>query len=101
MTNNSLPEPLGQILKIGFCQQAFCNRGKHAEFWVGALDEVYKDLVIQALKVLAQNPTTYLALSALVDIKTSKRSCVLNETLDDPMLGALEQDIMPIWFEIF
>ena len=30
-------EPLGQILKNDFCQQAFFNRGKHAEFWVGAL----------------------------------------------------------------
>ena len=26
--------PLGQILKNDFCQQAFFNRGKHAEFWV-------------------------------------------------------------------
>ena len=87
------PGPLGQILKNDFCQQAFFNRGKHAEFWVGALDGAYKDLAIQALKVLVQNPTTYLAekgFSALVDIKTSKRSCVLNETLDDLMRGALE-----------
>ena len=50
-----------------------------------------------------QTPTTYLAkkgFNALVDIKTSKRSCVLNETLDDLMLEALEQDIMPNWYEI-
>ena len=97
------PRPLGQILKNDFCQQAFFNRGKHAEFWVGALDGAYKDLAIQALKVLVQNPTTYLAekgFSALVDIKTSKRSCVLNETLDDLMRGALEQDIEPNWYEI-
>ena len=97
------PGPLGQILKNNFCQQAFFNRGKHAEFWVGALDGAYKDLAIQALKVLVQNPTTYLAekgFSALVDIKTSKRSCVLNETLDDLMRGALEQDIEPNWYEI-
>ena len=33
----------------------------------------------------------------LVDNKTTKRSCVLNETLDDLMRGALEQDIMPNW----
>ena len=97
------PGPLGQILKNDFCQQAFFYRGKHAEFWVGALDRAYKDLAIQALKVLVQNPTTYLAekgFSALVDIKTSKRSCVLNETHDDLMRGALEQDIMPNWYEI-
>ena len=97
------PGLLGQILKNNFCQQAFFNRGKHAEFWVGALDGAYKDLAIQALKVLVQNPTTYLAekgFSALVDIKTLKRSCVLNETLDDLMRGALEQDIEPNWYEI-
>ena len=67
------------------------------------LMEHTKDLAIQALKVLVQNPTTYLAekgFSALVDIKTSKRSCVLNETLDDLMRGALEQDIEPNWYEI-
>ena len=68
-----------------------------------ALHGLYKDLAIQALKVLVQNPTTYLAekeFSALVDIKTSKRSCVFNETLDDLMQGALEQDIMANWYEI-
>ena len=94
---------LSQILKNDFCHQAFFNRGKHAEFWVIALDGAYKELAIQALKVLVQNPTTYLAkkgFSALVDIKTSKRSCVLNETLDDLMHGILEQDIMPNWYEI-
>ena len=97
------PGPLDQILKNDFCQQAFLNRGKYAKFCVGALDGASKDLAIQALKVLVQNPTTYLAekgFSALVDIKTSKRSCVLNETLDDLMLGALERDIMPNWYEI-
>ena len=103
-SEQQLPRPLGQILKNDFCQQAFFNRGKHAEFWIGVLDGAYKDLAIQALKVLVQNPTTYLAekgFSALVDIKTSKRSCVLNETLDDLMRGALEQDIEPNWYEIF
>ena len=97
------PGPLGQILKNDFCQQAFFNRGKHAEFCIRALDGAYKDLAIQALKVLVQNLTIYLAekgFSALVDIKTSKRSCVLNETLDDLMWGALEQDIEPNWYEI-
>ena len=87
------PGPLGQILKNDFCQQAFFNRRKDAGFWVEALDETNKDLAIQALKVLVQNPTTYLAekgFSALVDIKASKRSCVLNETLDDLMRAALE-----------
>ena len=94
---------MGQILKNDFCQQAFYNRGKHAEFGVGALDGTYENLAIQALKVLVQNPTTYLAekrFSAVVDIKTSKRSCVLNETLDDVMREALEQDIMHNWYEI-
>ena len=83
------PGPVGQILKNDFCQQAFFNGGKHAEFWVG---------------VLVQNPTTYLAqkgFSALhFDIKTSKRSCVLNETLNDLMRGAIERDVMPNWNEI-
>ena len=95
--------PLGQNLKNDFCQQAYFNSGKHAEFWIGALDGAYKDLAFQALKLLVQNPTTYLAkkgFSALVDIKTSKRSCVLNETLNDLMRGALEQDIEPNWYEI-
>ena len=46
------PGPLGQILKNDFCQQVFFNRRKHAEFWFGALDKAYKDLAIQALKVL-------------------------------------------------
>ena len=94
------PGPLGQILKNNFCQQAFFNRGKHAEFWVEALDGAYENLAIQALRVPVQNPTTYLAekrFSALVDIKTLKRSCVLNETLDDLMRRAVEQDIMPNW----
>lgn len=52
-----LPGPLGQTRNNDFCQQAFFNRGKHAEFWVGALDGAY--LANQALKVLVQNPTTY------------------------------------------
>ena len=59
-------EPLGQILKNDFCQQAFFNRGKHSEFWVRALDGAYKDLAIQALIVLVQNPTTYLAKKGFV-----------------------------------
>ena len=42
------PGPLGQTLKNDLCQQAFFNREKHAEFWVGALDGAYKDLAIQA-----------------------------------------------------
>ena len=81
---------LGRIFKNDFCQQAFFSRGKHAEFWVGTLNGSYKDLAIQALNVLVQNPTTYLAekgFSVLVDIKTKKRSCLLNETLDDLMRG--------------
>ena len=61
-----LPGPLGQILKNDFGQQAFFNRGKLAKFWVGALDGAYNDLVIQALKVLVQNPTTYFAEKGLV-----------------------------------
>ena len=101
-------QPLGslsQILKNDLCQQAFFYGGKHAEFWIGALEGAYKDLVIQALKILGQNPTTYLAekeFSTLADIKTSKRNCVLDETLDDLMRGAFEQDItgMPNWHEI-
>ena len=94
---------MGQIFKNDFCQQAFFNRGKHAEFWVGALDGAYIDLAIQALEVLVQNPITFLAekrFSALVDIKTLERSYVLDETLDDLVRGALEQDIMPNWYEI-
>ena len=76
-----------------FVNKRFLIVEKEAEFWVGALDGAYIDLVIQALRALVQNPTTYLAkngFSTLVDIKTSKRSCVLNETLDDLMRGALE-----------
>jgi len=34
---------------------------KHAGFCVGALDGPRKDLKIQVLEVLVQNPTTYLA----------------------------------------
>ena len=70
------PGSLGRILKNDFCQQAFFSRGKHAEFWVGALNGSYKDLAIQALNVLVQNSTTYLAekgFSVLVDIKTKKK----------------------------
>ena len=50
-----------------------------------------------------QNPTNYLVekrFNALVDIKTSKKSCVLNEILNDLMRGALKQNIMPNWYEI-
>ena len=97
------PGPVGHILKNDFCQQAFFSRGKHSEFWVVALQGSYKDLAIQALNVLVQNPTTYLAekrFSVLVDIKTKKRSCLLNETLDDLMRGAFEQDVMPNLSEI-
>ena len=55
------------------------------------------------IKVLVQNPTTYLAekrFSAVADIKTSKKGCVLNETLDDLTRRALEQDVMLNWYEI-
>ena len=64
---------------------------------------MYKKLAIQALNVLVPNPTAYLAekgFSVLVDIKT-KKSCSLNETLDDLMLPrALEQEVVPNWSEI-
>ena len=46
------------------------------EFWIKQLDGKYRDLAIQALDILVQNPTTYLAdkgFSTLVDIKTKKR----------------------------
>ena len=55
-----------------------------------ALNGLCKELAIQALNVFVQNPTTYSAekgFSVLVDIKTKKRSCLLNETLDDLMRG--------------
>ncbi|CAK8687649.1 unnamed protein product, partial [Clavelina lepadiformis] len=38
--------------------------------------------------------------SALVDIKTKKRNCLHDETLDDLMRGALEQEVVPNWSEI-
>jgi len=50
-------------------QQAFISRGKHAELWVRALDGSRKDLEIQTLEVLVQNPTNCMAekgFSALV-----------------------------------
>jgi len=96
------PGHLSTYLENGLCQQAFFNRGKHAEFWVRALDGLYIDLAIQALEVLVQNPTIYLAgkgLCALVDIK-SRKSCLLSGTLDDLIRGALEQEVVPNWSEI-
>ena len=48
------PGPLGQILKNDFCQQAYFNRGKHAEFWVGALDGAFKDLAFKRSKFLCK-----------------------------------------------
>ena len=54
----------------------------------------YRDLAIQALDILVQNPTTYLAekgFSALVDIKTKKRNKLLSGTLDQ---------LMPNWSEL-
>ena len=70
---------------------------------MGELNRSYKELAIQALYVLVQNPTTYLAekgTSVLVDIKTKRRSCPLNEILDGLMRGALEQKAVPNWSEI-
>jgi len=63
------PGHWGTNLKNDLCQQAFLSRGIHAELWVRALDGSRKDLEIQTLEVLVQNPTTYLAekgFSALV-----------------------------------
>jgi len=62
---------LGTNLKNDLCQQAFISSGKlgNAEFWVKAVDGLRKDLEIQTLEVLVQNPTNNLAekgLSALV-----------------------------------
>jgi len=55
------PEHSGTNLNYNLCHQAFISRIKNAEFWVRALDGLRKDLKIQALEVLVQNPTTYLA----------------------------------------
>ena len=95
--------PLSHIFKNEFCQQSGFSRGKDAEFWVNALNGSYKELVIQALNVLVQNSTTYLAengFSVLVDIITKKRSCLLNDTLHNPMREASEQEVEPNWSEI-
>ena len=65
--------PLSHIFKNDFCQQAGFSRGKDAEFWVRGLNGSYKELAIQALNVLVQNPTTYVVekgISVLVDIIT-------------------------------
>ena len=89
-----------------YCQKRFLSASvfwslKHAEFWMRALNGLCKELAIQALNVFVQNPTTYSAekgFSVLVDIKTKKRSCLLNETLDDLMRGGggdLEQEVEP------
>jgi len=56
-------------LKNDLCQEAFISRGKHAEFWVRALDGSRKDIEIQTLEVFAQNPINCMAekgFSALV-----------------------------------
>ena len=82
------PGPLGRIFKNEFCQQVFFSRGKDPEFWVRGLNGSYKELAIQALNVLVQNPTICLAekrFSVLVDITRKKRSCLLNDTVDDLM----------------
>ena len=45
------------------------------EFWIKHFDGNYREIAIQALDILLQNPTTYLAekgFSALVDIKTKR-----------------------------
>ena len=34
--------PLNNILKNDFCQKSFFSRGKHAEFWVRALNGSYR-----------------------------------------------------------
>ena len=50
-------------------QQAFIIRGKHAEFWVRALDASRKDIEIQTHEVVAQNQINCMAekwFSALV-----------------------------------
>jgi len=52
---------LGTKLKDDLCHQGFIIIIKHAEFCVRALDGLRKDLEIQGLEVLVQNPTTYLA----------------------------------------
>ena len=70
------PDEIGLELKSDHVQKAFFNPGKHTEFWIKQLDGNYRDLVIQALDILVQNPTTYLAekgFSALVDIKKKEK----------------------------
>lgn len=52
------PGPLSDSLKNDVFQKALFNRRKHA-FWTGALDSSYKDLAIEALEALVQNPTTF------------------------------------------
>ena len=62
--------------KVTLLKKPFFNPGKHTEFWIKQLDGNYRDLAIQALDILVQNPTTYLAekgFSALVDIKTKQK----------------------------
>jgi len=51
----------GTNLKNDLCQQAFISRGKHSEPWVRALNGSGKDLEIQTLEVLMQNPTNSMA----------------------------------------
>ena len=90
------PDEIGLELKSDLVQKAFFN----PEFWIKKLDGNYRDLAIQALDILVQNPITYLAekcFSTLVDIKTKKRNKLLSGTLDQLMCGALEKTVMPNW----
>ena len=77
------------ILKTNLCRQVFFNCKKLAEFWFRVFDESHRDLEIYALKVFVQNLTlctywTEKGFSALVVIRTRKRSCLLDKI---PVLG--------------
>ena len=58
----------GHNLKYELCHQPFISRIKHAEFCVRDLDGPRKYLEIQALEVLVQSPTNYLAEKGFVTL---------------------------------
>jgi len=61
------PGPFGTNLKnVNINKFSLISRGNQVEFKAKAFDGPYKDLEIQALEVLVQNPTTNMAEKVLV-----------------------------------
>ena len=85
-------------------EKAAFVKGKHGEFWVRLLaDGTFGELALKAVSYLVRMPSTYMSeagFSTLVDIKTKKRNCLLDGTLDSCMRGVLEKVIKPDFDQI-